>query len=281
MSWLEALPENRRRGSRPRCLLVMDGDQSTVADRLTSLVELDDVQVNEEDFWMPQGLPVPTGEGGWDRSRTKEAQLDKEEGFLSAEERKKVTNWWLAVLRGDLMTPNWDIACTATIDGREGLILVEAKAHSDELKVDGKKPGNAENHARIGAAIQQANQALNAILPGWSLSRDSRYQLANRFAWSWKIASLGVPVILVYLGLLRAEEMRDKGEPFADLGAWENFVKEWSRGIVPEAAWNGSLRVQGTPLRPLLRSLELDLTVAEADGDEDLDGAGVEADDEE
>jgi len=248
---------------------------------LTNLVELDDVQVNEEDFWMPQGLPVPTDDGGWNRSRITEAQLDKDDGLLSAEERKEVTNWWLAVLRGDPMTPNWDIACTATIEGRAGLILVEAKAHSGELDTKGKRPGNPDNHAQIGAAIQEANRNLNAILPGWSLSRDSYYQLANRFAWSWKIASLGIPVILVYLGFLRVEEMRDRGEPFADQDVWENFVKEWSRGIVPDAAWNGSLRVQGAPLRPLLRSLELDFTVAEVDGDEYLDGAGVEADDEE
>jgi crotonobetainyl-CoA:carnitine CoA-transferase CaiB-like acyl-CoA transferase len=34
-------------------------------------------------------------------------------------------------------------------------------------------------------------------LPGWSLSVDSHYQICNRFAWAWKIASLGVPVVLI------------------------------------------------------------------------------------
>lgn len=255
MNWIEALPEKGRRGSLPRCLLVMEGDKPAVARRLTDIVALDGVHVSEDNFWMPQGLPIPTADGGWDRSRTREAQLGRDEGFLS-EHRTEIKNWWLAVSRGNTNTPNWDIACTAKIDGQDGLILVEAKAHSGELKVDGKRPGNKKNHEKIGAAIHQANAALNTILPGWSLSRDSHYQLANRFAWAWKVASLGKPVVLVYLGFLRAGEMRDRGEPFADAAAWENVLKEYSQGIVPEAAWNRRLRVQGAPLWVLLRSME-------------------------
>lgn len=241
------LPTRQRRGSRLRCLLLTRGPRQEVARRLSELVQ-PHAEVNPARHgWMPRGFEDTT-----------EARLGRAPGFLTAEQRESVTSWWLA-RRRRANTPNWDIACTATIDGQEGLILVEAKAHSGELLANGKGQGNAENHAQIGAAIQQANEALNAILPGWSLSRDSHYQLANRLAWSWKIASLGVPVILVYLGFLRAEEMRDKGEPFANPDAWENFVKEWSRGIVPEAAWNGCLRVQGAPVWPLLRSLEVDL----------------------
>lgn len=266
---IAGLPARQRRGSRLRCLLLTHGPRQEVARRLTELVQ-PHAEVNPaRHVWMPRGFEDTT-----------EARLGRAPGFLADEQRESVTSWWLA-RRGRANTPNWDIACTATIDSQEGLILVEAKAHPCELRTNGKKPGTPDNHARIGAAIRQANEALNAILPGWSLSRDSHYQLANRLAWSWKIASLGVPVILVYLGFLRAEEMRDKGEPFADPDAWENFVKEWSRGIVPEAAWSGCLRVQGVPLWALLRSLELDLPEAEADGDEGMDGAGVEADGEE
>jgi len=44
----------------------------------------------------------------------------------------------------------------------------------------------------------------------WQLSRDSLYQLANRFAWAWKIASLGVPVALVYLGFIAADQMKGR-----------------------------------------------------------------------
>jgi hypothetical protein len=260
MNWLEALPRNRRRGSFPRCLLLMDGDQSAVASRLTRLVGLDGVHVSENDYWMPLGLPLQA-EGGWDTSPIVEARLGKVPGFLTDEQRETVTSWWL-VHRRRANTPNWDIASTATIDGQEGLILVEAKAHSGELKVDGKKPGNRDNDEKIGAAIQEANTALSTILPGWALSKDSHYQLANRFAWSWKVASLGVPVILVYLGFLRAEEMRDQGEPFADSDAWDSFVKTYSQDIVPEAAWHARMMIQNTPLWVLLRSTEVDLPKA-------------------
>jgi hypothetical protein len=38
------------------------------------------------------------------------------------------------------------------------------------------------------------------------ISRDNRYQMSNRFAWSWKLASVGVPVVLVYLGFVGAAD---------------------------------------------------------------------------
>lgn len=40
MKWIAALPENRRRGSFPRCALFMEGEPAVVADRLTKLVGL-------------------------------------------------------------------------------------------------------------------------------------------------------------------------------------------------------------------------------------------------
>ena len=51
--------------------------------------------------------------------------------------------------------------------------------------------------------------------------------MANRFAWSWKLTELGYPVILVYLGFLRAEEMQKGGEqePFDNHAHWECLVK--------------------------------------------------------
>ena len=55
---------------------------------------------------------------------------------------------------------------SCTIEGVEGLILVEAKAHGTELKSDGKSPGDKENHEQIGAAINEANTALNESCPG-------------------------------------------------------------------------------------------------------------------
>ena len=69
--------------------------------------------------------------------------------------------------------------------------------------------------------MSEANQALNQTLPGWALSSKRHYQLSNRFAWAWKLADLRLPVVLVYLGFLKANEMRKYGEPFADGSAFD------------------------------------------------------------
>ena len=75
-------------------------------------------------------------------------------------------------------------------------------------------------------------------------------------AWSWKLASLGVPVVLIYLGFLHAGEMADKGNPIEDSEAWSRMVKAHSQGLVPETAWDTWLRVNQTPMGILLRAVD-------------------------
>ena len=156
---------------------------------------------------------------------------------------------------------------TCKIEGKEGLILVEAKAHMNELDIGGKEPAESKlesnpkpksegwrkNHERIGAAIEEANNGLKSLSSGWELSREKCYQLSNRFAWSWKLASLGIPVILVYLGFLNADEMP---KPFPSADAWSKAVREYSSGIVPDSAWGSKLIVDKTPIYPIIRSLD-------------------------
>jgi hypothetical protein len=221
------------------------GSDRQVADRLTSLIALSDVTVAAGDLVMPRGFLYP-----------EESRLGETPGFLSDHHRQEVTNWWLQVPQG-ANTPNWDIAAKATIKGRPGLVLVEAKAHAAELETAGKRvtpQTNPQNHHQIGEAIRQANEGLNSIRDGWNLSRDSHYQLSNRFAWSWKIASLGVPVVLVYLGFLNADEMPC---PFQTAEAWVRRVRDWSRSIVPEGAWSDRMPVNGTPFIPLIRAVDI------------------------
>lgn len=258
MNWLEALPKKSRRGSRPRCLLFMNGDRRSVASRLTALAGLANVRVGEDDFWMPQRWPRLMIDEVWDLSPTREAKLGEDNGFLSPEQRNIVTDWWLEVVpRAN--TPNWDIASTCRINSKRGVLLVEAKAHDRELLASGKKyptgPNGQKNHQKIGFAIQQANADLNRLYPSWNLSRDSHYQLCNRFAWSWKLASLGVPVVLVYLGFLQVDEMADRGKPFADHEAWKVAVKAHSQGLVPESAWDNCHLVNDIPLWTLIRTV--------------------------
>ena len=104
MSWLRQLPKRRRRGSRPRCVLMMEGSREEVASRLTRLVNLPDVIVSPSDRWTPYGKPVRKVDGSWDKIPTAEARLDKANGLVPRSIQRQLRDWWL-VARGN--TPNW------------------------------------------------------------------------------------------------------------------------------------------------------------------------------
>lgn len=241
------LRDRERRGSRARCLKLTEGSCEDVSARLTELIAPFGRVEAGRDSWMPCGARRP-----------EEAKLGEYARFLGDKERKLITSWWLTIPRR-ANTPNWDLVSSATIEGNKGFMLVEAKAHEAELHTDGKNSGRPENHERIGAAIQEANTALNQIVAGWNLSRDTHYQLANRFAWSWKVASLGYPVVLLYLGFLKADEMRDLGQPFADSAAWDMKLRQHAAGIVPDKVWGEKLMLGEGSLRALLRSSNVPL----------------------
>ena len=82
MKWLKELPENRRRGSLPRCLLLKQREPRVVADRLTELVGVDSVRVNADDFWMPKGAPRLEPNGQWDKSAIQEARPASRQDFF-------------------------------------------------------------------------------------------------------------------------------------------------------------------------------------------------------
>ena len=206
--------------------------------------------VRPEDVWRPRGFLNP-----------KEPELCETDEFLSPEICDAVVGWWLA-RRRRATTPVWDIAATCVVPGfdRKGVMIVEAKAHGAELSEAGKQLGaktNQENHERIGDAITQANAGLNRILAGWNLTRDRHYQLSNRFAWAWKLAELGVPVVLVFLGFLNATEMAGRRIPFRDARHWRDCLLNYAQGLVPEQAWETTLLPGKAPLIPLIRSVDL------------------------
>lgn len=270
VKWIEALPANRRRGSYPRCLLLMEGERSVVADRLTRLIQQESAAVPIDACWMPRGLPAQRIDGGWDCSPTREGQLGETEGLLTDEQRGVVTSWWLEVIP-NANTPNWDIVSRCQIAGKPGLLLVEAKAHHAELSRRGKsKPRTAngeKNDMRIRAAIAEANRALNCLRSGWKLSCDSRYQLCNRFAWSWKVATMGIPVVLIYLGFLNAGEMTDRSDPFATAESWARAVREQSNHVAPPSVWDNPIDVNGVPMIACIRSAQVDLSPRPFGGD--------------
>ena len=122
MSWNKQLGKGWK-GSRPRCVLFMEGKREEVAARLTKLVGLPDyVTVSSGDNWMPYGKPVKKEDDSWDKTPAAEARLDKANRLVYPEIRSRLRKWWLSY-GGN--TPNWDIASTCSVNGKRGIILAE------------------------------------------------------------------------------------------------------------------------------------------------------------
>ena len=252
-----------QRGSKPRCHLFTDGSRDKVAGRLTTLVKPYG-SVSRTHHWMPAGF-----------DDVDEVQLHKPNALIPDETSRELKKWWFKVNRGS--GPNWDMISQFVVGSgrhaKRGVLLVEAKAHHAELEGEardkeletGASSGKHRNHDRIGEAIEEANVGLRSLTgdPGWALSRDNCYQMDNRFAWAWKLASLGIPVVLVYMGFLNAIEMADVGDPFCRHADWVECVKTHAKGKVLEGAWNRSWKApDGTSFVPRIMSVCQSLTAA-------------------
>ncbi|WP_439395162.1 hypothetical protein ACRQ5Q_39370 [Bradyrhizobium sp. PMVTL-01] len=203
------------------------------------------------EFFVPQsGKRMPSG---WDSPD--EARFGQNSGGLVAPALdQQLSDWWLVNKRGANI-PNWDLACQALHQGnRPALVLVEAKAYVREFTDEGKGHGsqNEQNAARITSAIQEAATDLSRHAPGVKISADAWYQFSNRIAWAWKLASLGTPTALVYLGFTG-----DKGiapDYLKDDAHWKDVVISSTQHIFPASLWDCPLDANGTPLWVLLRS---------------------------
>lgn len=238
------------KGSRLRCLLMTQQSDTDVAGFLTSLVAQHAV-VTAADHWAPRGFLNPV-----------EPKLGETEGFLCENDRGAVASWWLA-RPGRANTPNWDLVSTCQIGKGKGLVLVEAKAHEAEFADDRCGAKDKSNLKRIADALSKAETAWNGLMPGFSLSVESHYQLSNRFAFAWKLASMGTPVVLVYLGFLNAYEMIGSGRVLLrDDEQWRKCVLKGANGTIPPDAWGKEFDVTGTPLTVLIRSADVSVHAA-------------------
>lgn len=198
--------------------------------------------------WMPQGHSSP-----------REARLETFEPFLTRDVRAGLQKWWLAHEAG-ANTPNWDIVVGCEIEGKAGLILVEAKANVPEMSGSGKKLADeasqrsGANHQRITEAIADACAGLRRVGAETSIRADQHYQLSNRIAFAWKLADLGVPTVLVYLGFTGDEGIRDAGEPFADDAHWQNAFGAYAHSSIPKETFNRRIDCGNAPTWFLVRS---------------------------
>ena len=220
---------------------------------LSAMCEPSRAIVTPDDTWLPKGFASPAEAR---LSSFGPAQLP---GVL---DWARLRSWWLAHTRG-ANTPNWDIASTCHLAGKRALILVEAKANVPELSAAGKplKEGcsqaSADNHEHIGTAIAEARTALASICPEIRISRDAHYQLSNRIAFAWRLASLGLPTILVYLGFTGDGGIADAGEPFKDAGHWKDTFLDHIREVVPETLLNRQVDCGAAPFWLLVRAREV------------------------
>ena len=192
-----ARDRNADAGSRMHMLDWVEGLAGPFRDSLNTLIAPTGAKLLPSAKWMPYSS---TEKG------RREARLSFDDGFISELRQHALRGWWLGNDKR-ATEPNWDLAATAVWpDGREGLVLVEAKVHVNELSEAGKEapsrdmPRRYENHQTIGAAIKEAQAGLGGAAAGVHISRDHHYQLSNRIAYAWKLARLGTPVALVYLG---------------------------------------------------------------------------------
>jgi len=209
--------------------------------------------VTSSSRWMPMSHAEPA-----------EARLDQfgPATFPDPQVWRDLGTWWLSQERG-ANTPNWDIALRCDIQDRPGLILVEAKANVPELsespkRLDPKATTASEaNHSHIGQAIAEARLALEPHSPGIRISRDSHYQLSNRIAFAWKLATLGVPTVLVYLGFLADTGIAGAGEPFRDERHWGDTFADHLRAVCPSPILERRLDVGLAPFWLLSRTRQV------------------------
>ena len=143
-------------------------------------------------YWTPAGF-----------DNVDELQVHKPNALISDEKSRDLKDWWFAKRSG--ASPTWDLASQCVVGSgkraKRGVLLVEAKAHRAELDSEsggkrmklGASSASRQNHERIGKTIEEANEGCQALtrVQAWGLSRDSCYQMANRFAWAWETGKPG------------------------------------------------------------------------------------------
>jgi hypothetical protein len=139
---------------------------------------------------------------------------------------------------------------------------MEAKAHEDELDWLGKwlspsaKVASKENHAKIASCIHEANAALNKLCDGlFNINVSSHYQLANRLTYAWKLAALGLPVVLLYLGF--TGDTNIGADHFRNDPHWQRVMGGYLQGIVSQQFPEKIHKVNSGSIQMLIRSMDV------------------------
>lgn len=235
-------------GSQKHLLDLLDLD---LRPSFNPLLEPFGVSINEEDIFRPIGRDDP-----------KEFYLPQfcKEFCDGQFDFSPIVDWWVP---SQYRPPTWDLISTCSVNGSFGMLLVEAKAHKDELDWSGKtlaptaSVGSKENHKQIKNCIAGANSALLKTCDGiFNLAIDSHYQLTNRVAHLWKLACCNIPVVLLYLGFLGDAGIRHSY--FRDDEHWQRSIGGYLDGVVPHSFLNHwHDKVEGERMLMLSKSLPI------------------------
>lgn len=207
---------------------------------MVKLVKSNDFINNINDLIKIDGVSITTKDVS-----SPNAQIPSKEVTLSTflrqnfDQKKAVaiTDWWI---KHGTATPKWDLISTCTIDGKRGILLVEAKAHHGELKKDKKllkKDASIEteqNHEQIYNVIDNVKKQLNYKISDITISRDKCYQFSNRVAHAWWLANQGIPVVLLYLGFLKVDDLNENNKKpkyklFTSHEKWKTCFEEHTK----------------------------------------------------
>ena len=136
-----------------RCILELISSRNFTTE-INMLLNPTGAVINPSDVWMPKGIHNDI------EAELKDFLSDNFSNQLGSD----IFHWWLAFPSQETKTPNWDFVSTCTINNQKGIILVEGKAHLDELQNESKgkilrsdaSENSIANHYKIGKAIEES-----------------------------------------------------------------------------------------------------------------------------
>lgn len=194
---------------------------------INALLKLSNAKISKYDNWMPRNS-----------IQKEEAELKDFLRFNFSEALGiNIIDWWLGENNLSRRTPKWDLVSTCTLGKERGILLVEVKAHWGELNHKGKgiaknaSKSSQANHKKIKKAIDEANGKISTSASPLDISIDKCYQLSNRVAHAWWLANQGIPVVLLYLGILNCSDMRNgkKNKLFSSLSEWRDCFEKHAK----------------------------------------------------
>jgi hypothetical protein len=191
-----------------------------------------------------------------------EAELEEYLGASVAFNAVIRNDWWIPYKVPVNKRPTWDLLCHILVDGKPGLLIGEAKAHVGELSDQDQKSAPTATSARsvandlsIRLRLSEASHSLTKLQVGsFELSADHHYQLSNRVAYLHKLATEGVPTVLMYLGWLQSPDW--SSDSLRDAKHWEDTVRTHVNGTVPWKFLGERHNAKGgTTMQMIVRSL--------------------------